>query len=51
MGGNFWWILTGTDGKTQRTEIQPTWNHDMYAPLDAPKTAGPERPGRKRRCK
>jgi len=35
MGGNFWWILTGTDRKTQWTEIQPTWNHGMYNTLDA----------------
>jgi len=35
MGGNFWWILTGTDRKTQWTEILPTWNHGMFATLDA----------------
>src|SRR5574344_837359 len=35
MAGNFWWILTGTDRKTQWTEILPTWNHGMYTTLDA----------------
>lgn len=35
MGGDFWWILTGTDRKTQWTEIHPTWNHGMYNTLDA----------------
>ena len=35
MGGNFWWILTATDRKTQWTEIRPTWNHGMYTTCDS----------------
>lgn len=33
--GNFFWILDGTDRKTQWTVLGPTWNRGQYATLGA----------------
>ena len=32
---NFFWILTGTDRKTQWTVLSPTWNRGQHATLEA----------------
>lgn len=38
LSGNFFWILTLTDRKTQWTEIFPVWNRSAYEVLNAMET-------------